>query len=153
MPTFTIVSGPRRGDYELCNEDGRSLGSLEAGWTLRRARIRTKDGAWAIQRRGWERVRVDADDGLTVSLGPDQISVPGPDPQPTWTTRRERGSWHGSLRRGSADIEVRLTAPGAREGQVFVTGEWEHLDLVILLACFALVLRHRRRVVVVASGA
>ncbi len=137
----------------LRDEDGRSRGSLEAGWTFRRARISTTDGSWAIQRRGWQQVKVEADDGLTASFGPDQISVPGPGPQPTWSTSRERGSWHGSLRRGAADIDVQLTAPTARAGRVLVTGEWEHLDLVILVACFALVLRHRRRVVVVASGA
>lgn len=153
MTTFTITTGPRRGDYLLRDEAGRSRGSLEAGWTLRRARIETSDGSWAVQRRGWQQVEVDADHGPTVSFGPDQISVPGPGPQPTWSTSRERGSWHGSLRRGSAVIDVRLTAPGAREGQVSVTGEWEQLDLIILIACFALVLRHRRRVVVGAGGA
>lgn len=152
MTTFTITTGARRGNYVLRDEAGRSRGSLEAGWTLRRARIETSDGSWAVQRRGWQQVKVDAD-GLTVSFGPDQISVPGPGPQPTWSTGRERGIWHGSLRRGTAAIDVRLTAPGAREGQVVVTGEWEQLDLTILVACFALVLRRRRRVVVVAGGA
>ena len=153
MTTFTITTGRRRGDYVLRDGYGHSRGSLEAGWTLRRARIKTRDGSWAVRRCGWQQVKVDAAEGLIVGLGPDQISVPGSGPRPTWTTRREPGSWHGFLRRGSATIDVRLTAPGAREGQVLVTGEWEQLDLVILSTCFALVLQHRRRAVVVASGA
>ena len=153
MTTLTITAGRKRGDFVLHDADGRSRGSLRAGWTLRRARIQTEEGSWTVQRRGWQQVDVVAGDRLVVSLGPDQVTVPGPGPQTRWSTDRDQGCWRGSLRRGAADIEVRLTAPGARSGQVDVTGEWEQVDLVVLAACFGVVLQHRRRVVIASGGA
>ena len=152
MTSFTISTGRKRGDFVLRDADGRYQGSLNAGWTLRRARVQTADGTWAIRRHGWRQVQVVAGERLLVALGPDQVNVPGPGPQPEWTANRDRGGWRGSLRRRGTEIQVRLTAPGARQGQVQVTGEWEQLDLVVLVACFVLVLHHRRRAVVAASG-
>lgn len=152
MTTFTITTGPKRGDVVLRDPDGRARGSLSAGWTLRRAQVRTEAGTWAVRRRGWRQVQVVAGERVVVALGPDHVTVPGPGPQPEWSANRDQGGWHGLLRRGTADIDIRLRAPGARQGQVQTTGEWEQLDLVVLAACFGLILHHRRRAVVVAGG-
>lgn len=153
MTRLAITPGRGRGDYVLRDEEGRTRGSLTAGWTLRHARIRTGAGDRALRRRRWQQVDLVDDGGTVLSLGPDRTTVPGPGPRPTWTTSREDGGWHGSLHRGSAQIDVVLAAPRARRGTVDVTGDWEQLDPVVLTACFALVLRHRRRAVIAAGGA
>lgn len=149
--TLTATRDFARGQYLLRDDHGRSRGSLQVGWGMRKAAIHTPEGTWAIRRHGWRQVTVGDPASPLVRLSPGSAMVPGPGPQPNWNVRRRRRGWQARLQRSDAAIDLRLAAPGARHCDVQITGDWPQVDLLTLTCCFAMLLR-RRRLAIIAGG-
>lgn len=120
--------------------------TLRTGWTWRRAEIRVGDQTWTVGPTDRRRIGVAAHaaNGVAVRLHPQSSQVPGPGGVARWRPGR-RG---GELSRDDRRIQVRIPRFSRGSVEVTVTGDWPHLELVVLTAMFALMTQRRRRTLI-----
>ncbi|MEV1315054.1 hypothetical protein AB0J14_03080 [Micromonospora arborensis] len=120
--------------------------SLRTGWTWRCGEVRVGAGLWTVAPTDRRRFGATAqtEHGVAVRLDPLRSHVPGPGGVARWVP----GRWGGELVRDEHRLAVRL--PGRPGGPIHVdvTGVWAELELVTLTACFALMSRRRRRMLI-----
>ena len=120
--------------------------TLRTGWTWRSAQIRIGEHTWTVEPTDRRRVGVAAyaANGVAVRLHPQRSQVPGPGGSAQWRP----GHRAGELSRDDRRIRVQLPrfSRGSVSGEV--TGDWPHLELVMLTALFALMTQRRRRTLI-----
>jgi hypothetical protein len=67
-------------------------------------------------------------------------------------TTRDLRAYAGTLTRGGETVLIRLPALSERRLAIELTGDWEHRDLVVLTACFALLARRRRDITIMMAA-
>ncbi|MEV4496228.1 hypothetical protein AB0J84_11045 [Micromonospora arborensis] len=148
MTTLTVRK--QDGVFVLDSGAGRRA-SLRTGWSWRCGEIRTGAGLWTVAPTDRRRIGATAqtEHGVAVRLDLLRSHVPGPGGVVRWMP----GRWGGEVVRDEHRLAVRL--PGRPGGTIHVdvTGVWAELELVTLTACFALMSRRRRRMLITMAAA
>ncbi|MFI5959979.1 hypothetical protein [Cryptosporangium sp. NPDC051539] len=137
--TFTLQR--HRRTFTL--DDGRS--TLHLGRAPKHGDVTTAAGTWPVRILSFRGLAAEAGDFLR--LHPKGAVLP--DGPARWTVHRHSAE----LSRGGARIVVRESGWFRKTATVEVTGAWADLDLVVLTACFAVLARQRRRVMLMTAVA
>jgi len=141
------------GTYVLTDHQGRELGTLRAPTNAGQGAIQTEHDRTAVSRYGSRRVTAGNENDPIVVLDRDHTHLAGTRGLARWTIRRRWKAYEGVLSRPDASITLRLTPFTGRRCDVEVNGHWDQRDLVVLTACFALLVRRRRdQIIMVTAG-
>jgi hypothetical protein len=147
ITALTVTRAPGR-EYRLTDEHGRVSASLRVGWPVRRGEISIDHNTTAVHRHLGGRVSAGEGDQPHVRLSRAASVVPGPEPDAHWRITRNLRTYHATLTRGNETIAIHVPILSGRRFAIELTGDWEHRDLVVLTACFALLARRRRDIAI-----
>lgn len=151
VSTLTVTR-VQRARYALTDDEGRQLALLWVRPDVGRGEIRTEHGTWTVRRHGWRRVTAGDVDHPLVRLDPDGALVPGASTAARWTVRRLWRVYKGTLASADRSITLRLAPFSGRSCEVEIGGQWEQRDLVVLTACFGLLARRRRDIIIMVTA-
>jgi hypothetical protein len=137
--TTTLVLRKHHAEYSMEGASSR----LRARGGMRRGVINTVAGSLPIAVNDFWRcgVTLGTVGDPVLRLTADTAFVP--DGPVRWSTGRTFRSYHAAVSRGADQISVKQPAFVGRPIRIEVVGHWEHLDLVVLSACFAVMSRRR----------
>jgi hypothetical protein len=137
--TTTLVLHKHHGGYTV---DGASS-TLRARGGLRRGVINTVAGSLPIAVNDFWRASVTLGTASDPVLRLNGNAAFVPDGPVRWSTGRTFRAYHATISRGADQIRIRQPALVGRPIRIEVAGRWEHLDLVVLSACFSVMSRRR----------